>query len=116
MQASRITAALVFIALVGAFPLMAAEPVAISTVAPVACQAEVSMPTLPAPPSGIVGLMPEPSLRYGRKDGPCTVSVTCMDEDETRLQCGGMQVCYWKLDGFPYRGFVECDGQRYTCP
>ena len=114
MQPSRTVAALVFVALIGAFPLMAAQPAA--TVAPAACQAEVSMPALPASPSGIEGLMPEPSLRYGRKDGPCTVSVTCMDENATYLQCGGMQVCYWKLDGFPYRGFVECDGQRYTCP
>lgn len=102
MRANRIIAGLIVV-LFGALPLLAAGP------APEASPAEPPAPWVETP-----GVTPDPTLLYGVKYGPCTVSVTCIDD--TFLQCGGMNVCYWKLDSWNNRGFVECDGQRHVCP
>ena len=57
---------------------------------------------------------PEPTYRYGMKNGPCTVSVSCIGSNTIR--CSGQTICYWKMDSPTYGGgFVECDGFRTTC-
>jgi hypothetical protein len=57
-------------------------------------------------------LVPVVAYAYGVKNGPCSVSVTCIGGQV--VSCSGAQVCYWKGDASSSRGFVECDGYGRT--
>lgn len=88
---------------------MAAET---SGVAPEPAQPASAEVVLPAEITG--QLTPEPTYRYGMKNGPCTVSVSCVGS--YTIRCSGDSVCYWRADSTTYpRGFVECDGERTYC-
>ena len=55
-------------------------------------------------------LVPAVAWAYGRKDGPCSVSVRCVSG--VTVSCGGQNVCYYRYDSAQYGGgFVQCDNQ-----
>ncbi len=88
-----------------------------------ALAADSSTASEPTPPASATTTLPEeitneltpdPTYRYGMKNGPCTVSVTCIGS--SAISCSGQTICYWKVDSLTHgRGFVECDGFRTTC-
>ena len=53
------------------------------------------------------GLVPFVAMAMGRKDGPCTATVTCVTGGS--VSCAGDSVCYYKVDSLSSRGFVQCD-------
>ncbi|QSQ22366.1 hypothetical protein JY651_45825 [Pyxidicoccus parkwayensis] len=61
-------------------------------------------------------LVPVAAYAYGYEPGPCEISVECTTGEV--VTCAGVDSCLWRYDDSHYpnfRGFVECDGYRYTC-
>lgn len=107
MRLIRTFAAILAVALAGALPSMAAEPVATGNeVSPAA--------SAPAQPAELPWLLPEPIPAAGQKAGPCTVSVPC--RYGPAVNCSGQTVCYWQYDSQWIRGYVACDGNTWYCP
>src|SRR4051794_8196033 len=52
-------------------------------------------------------LTPKPENKIGFKNGPCTVSVSCIGG--ITISCAGQSYCTWQVDSLRSRGFVECD-------
>jgi hypothetical protein len=59
-------------------------------------------------------LVPAVAWAYGRKEGPCTVSIRCAAG--YTLSCYGARYCYWRTDVPAGTGFVRCDsGEDMYC-
>ncbi|MES1245536.1 MAG: hypothetical protein ABUT39_28280 [Acidobacteriota bacterium] len=110
MLKTRLLMAAVLAALI-AGPAFAAETPVSAPSTPTVVPTVVAQVDLPAEITGV----PAPTYRYGMKQGPCNVAVTCIGN--YTISCAGQTVCYWKLDNPnpSLRGFVECDGYRTWC-
>jgi hypothetical protein len=105
MRFVRILAGVALVSLAVAFPLSAVEPSA----APESPQAaEIA---LPAELESL--LTPAPQKRFGWKNGPCNIQITCLTG--ATLGCSGQSYCHWKYDAPGNPGFVECDHDRISC-